>query len=44
MTEGRRYETLSDEQVMVETEKRLKEMKRLLIEIRDALKSASGLE
>ncbi len=44
MVEGRRYEKLSDEQVMVETEKRLKEMKRLLIEIRDALKSASGLE
>lgn len=44
MTEGRRYETLSDEQVMVEMEKRLKEMKRLLIEIRDALKSAGGLE
>ena len=44
MSKGTRYDRLSDEQVMVETEKRLKEMKRLLIEVRDALKSAGGLE
>jgi hypothetical protein len=39
-----RYGGLSDEAVMVEIEKRLKEMKRLLLEIRDALRSAGGLE
>ncbi|MFB0558576.1 MAG: hypothetical protein ACETVY_05625 [Candidatus Bathyarchaeia archaeon] len=38
------YAKLSDEQVMTETQNRLREMKSLLIEIRDALKSASGLE
>jgi hypothetical protein len=39
-----RYRGLSDEAVTVEIEKRLKEMKRLLLEIRDALRSAGGLE
>jgi len=39
-----RYGGLSDEAVTVEIEKRLKEMKRLLLEIRDALRSAGGLE
>jgi hypothetical protein len=38
------YAKLSDEQVMAETQNRLREMKRLLIEVRDALKSAGGLE
>ncbi len=44
MSRDLRYEGLSDEAVMVEIEKRLKEMKRLLVEIRNALRSASGLE
>jgi hypothetical protein len=39
-----RYAKLSDEQVMAETQNRLREMKMLLIEVRDALKSAGGLE
>lgn len=44
MSRDLRYANLSDEQVMIETQKRLREMKSLLIEIRDALKSAGGLE
>lgn len=44
MSRDLRYGGLSDEAVMVEIEKRLKEMKRLLLEIRDALRSAGGLE
>ena len=44
MSRDLRYEGLSDEAVTVEIEKRLKEMKRLLLEIRDALRSAGGLE
>ena len=44
MSRDLRYESLSDEAVMVEIEKRLKEMKMLLVEIRNALRSASGLE
>lgn len=44
MVDEPRYLKLSDEDVAVETEKRLKEMKRLLGEIRDALKSAGGIE
>lgn len=44
MTKELRYPKLSDEEVAVETEKRLKEMKRLLAEIRDTLKSAGGIE
>jgi hypothetical protein len=39
-----RYLKLSDEKVIKETEKRLKEMKRLLAEIRDSLKAAGGIE
>ena len=38
----RRY--MSDEEMIRRTDKALKEIKRLLIEIRDALKSAGGLE
>jgi hypothetical protein len=38
------YARLSDEQVMTEMEKRLKEMKRLLVEVRDALKTIGTLE
>lgn len=44
MSRDLRYGGLSDEAVMVEIEKRLKEMKRLLLEIRDALRTAGGLE
>jgi len=44
MAKELRYLKLSDEEAAVETEKRLKEMKRLLSEIRDALKSAGGIE
>ena len=44
MTGEPRYLKLSDEEVMVETEKRLKAMMGLLAEIRDALKSAGGIE
>lgn len=44
MTKELRYLKLSDEEALVETEKRLKAMKRLLAEIRDALKSAGGIE
>jgi len=39
-----RYLRLSDEEVLMETEKRLRAMKRLLAEIRDSLKSAGGIE
>lgn len=38
------YLRLSDEDTIKETERRLREMKRLLEEIRDALKSAGGIE
>ena len=38
----RRY--LSDEEMIRQTDKTLKEIKKLLLEIRDALKSAGGLE
>jgi len=44
MTKELKYVKLSDEDVFKETEKRLKEMKGLLIEIRDLLKSAGGFE
>jgi large-conductance mechanosensitive channel len=37
-----KYVKFSDEDVMMETEKRLKEMKALLAEIRDLLKAAGG--
>ena len=39
-----KYLRLSDEEVLKEMEKRLKAMKRLLIEIRDALRAAGGIE
>jgi len=39
-----KYLRLSDEEVLKEMEKRLKTMKRLLIEIRDALRAAGGIE
>ncbi len=38
----RRY--MSDEEMIRRTDRTLKEIKKLLIEIRDALKSAGGLE
>jgi len=44
MSKELRYNRLSDEQVMTEMEKRLKEMKRLLTEVRDALKAVGSLE
>jgi len=39
-----KYLNFSDEEVISETEKRLKEMKKLLVEIRDLLKTAGGFE
>jgi len=39
-----KYLNLSDEEAVKETEKRFKEMKKLLIEIRDLLRSTGGLE
>ncbi len=39
-----RYLKLSDEEVIKEMEKRLREMKELLIEIRDVLKAAGRVE
>lgn len=44
MTKELKYLKFSDEDVVKETEKRLKEMKKLLVEIRDLLKSAGGFE
>ncbi|MGB9756259.1 MAG: hypothetical protein ACPLVJ_00550 [Candidatus Bathyarchaeales archaeon] len=44
MVKELKYLKFSDEDVIKETEKRLKEMKRLLIEIRDLLKTAGGFE
>ncbi|MGB9756412.1 MAG: hypothetical protein ACPLVJ_01330 [Candidatus Bathyarchaeales archaeon] len=44
MVKELKYLKFSDEDVVKETEKRLKEMKRLLIEIRDLLKTAGGFE
>lgn len=44
MTKELRYLKLSDEEAIKETEKRLKEMKKLLAEIRDTLKAAGGIE
>ena len=35
---------ISDEEMMRRTDKTLKEIKKLLVEIRDALKSAGGLD
>jgi hypothetical protein len=39
-----KYSDSSDEEIIRETEKRLKEMKQLLIEIRDLLKSAGNAQ
>jgi hypothetical protein len=39
-----KYVKFSEEDVVRETEKRLKEMKTLLVEIRDLLKTTGGLE
>ena len=44
MSRELRYNRLSDEQVMMEMEKRLKEMKKLLTEVRDTLKAVGSLE
>ncbi len=38
------YARMSEEELVKETDKRLKDMKRLLLEIRDALKAAGGVE
>jgi hypothetical protein len=38
------YARMSEEELVTETDKRLKDMKRLLLEIRDALKTAGGIE
>lgn len=38
------YAKMSEEELVKETDKRLKDMKRLLLEIRDALKTAGGVE
>jgi hypothetical protein len=35
---------MSEEELVKETDKRLKDMKRHLLEIRDALKAAGGVE
>jgi hypothetical protein len=39
-----KYANSSDEEVIKETERRLKEMQQLLIEIRDLLKSAGNVQ
>ena len=44
MSKDFKYTQMSDEDIMRETTKRLQEMKRLLGEIRDALKSAGSME
>jgi len=44
MTKELRYVNLSDGEAIEKTEKRLKQMKKLLAEIRDALKAAGGVE
>ena len=38
------YARMSEEELVKETDRRLKDMKRLLLEIRDALKAAGGVE
>jgi hypothetical protein len=38
------YAGMSEEELFKETDERLKDMKRLLLEIRDALKTAGGIE
>ncbi len=44
MVKELKYIKFSDEDVIKETEKKLKEMKKLLAEIRDLLKTAGGFE
>jgi hypothetical protein len=44
MAKELKYLKFSDEDIIKETEKRLKEMKKLLVEIRDLLKAAGGFE
>ena len=44
MEKDLKYANSSDEEVMKETERRLREMKQLLIEIRDLLKSAGNIQ
>ncbi|MDI6691174.1 MAG: hypothetical protein QME50_04815 [Candidatus Bathyarchaeota archaeon] len=44
MVKELKYLKFSDEDVIKETEKHLKEMKKLLVEIRDLLKTAGGFE
>jgi hypothetical protein len=44
MTKNLRYLKYSDEEVAEETKNRLREMKELLLEIRDLLRSAGAVE
>ncbi len=44
MSQEVNYARMSEEELVKETDKRLKDMKRLLLEIRDALKAAGGVE
>ncbi len=44
MSQKTDYTRMSEEELVKETDKRLKDMKRLLLEIRDALKAAGGVE
>ncbi|MGQ9530578.1 MAG: hypothetical protein ACUVQX_05110 [Candidatus Bathycorpusculaceae bacterium] len=44
MAKELKYLKFSDEDVIKETEERLKDMKKLLVEIRDLLKTAGGFE
>ena len=44
MSQKVNYARMSEEELVKETDKRLKDMKRLLLEIRDALKAAGGVE
>ena len=44
MSQKTDYTRMSEEELVKETDKRLRDMKRLLLEIRDALKAAGGVE
>ncbi|HXX87411.1 MAG TPA: hypothetical protein VEH86_03075 [Candidatus Acidoferrum sp.] len=44
MARNLKYLNVSDEEVSEETKNRLREMKQLLVEIRDLLKSAGAVE
>lgn len=44
MSKDFKYTQMSDEDIIRETTRRLQEMKRLLEEIRDAIKSAGSIE